>query len=135
MADYKVAKVQEQSVKVPGGLGGNNDVVKDASKPWGAQSNPASNPDFKGEFSAEKDLQTLIAAAKIRRDKVRFNRAVELKERLANIALKDGSGSFTEIKGPNNKGVRTKAVNSFDHRSGATKPNNGTRMDGKKDRW
>jgi hypothetical protein len=137
MSDYKVAKVQERQMPVPGMKNDGADVFMDASKPWGPASNPASNSDFKESFSAEKDLQALITAAKIRRDKARYGKAIELRDRLAAVRVNTdaGGGPLNERKGPNNQGIRTRANNSFDNRAAPNKPTSGVKADGGKGRW
>jgi hypothetical protein len=148
--DYKVPKVQEQMMKVPGKKGGNTDTLMPNPPPKGAARNPGASPDkmFGREFSAEKDLATLIGAAKIRASKARYGAAMSFgKAKMVkdakgsdrapsqNVSVKNAGGSFTEKKGANNAGVRTKSVNSFDNVKGATKPNSGQKMDGGKGRW
>lgn len=153
MADlksYPVPKLQEKVMKVPGAKGGNTDALMKNPPGKGAARNPGASPDpmFGREFSAEKDLQALIHANAVRANKARHGAAINLaKSKMAkeasgkdrpvsmNVKIKNAGGQVGEKKGPNNAGVRTKAVNSFDNVKGATKPNNGTKMDGQKGRW
>src|SRR5262245_61545582 len=104
MAGYSVPKVQEQKPRVPGKLGGNSDVMMKSPPPKGAQRNPASSPDdmFSREFSAEADLQTLLKANAIRANKARYGAAVQLKDRLVSMNIKNRGGEPINERGPDN---------------------------------
>jgi hypothetical protein len=153
--DYKVPKVNESVSARPmnpaKSKGGAVDALMKNPPPKGAATNPGASPDphFGREFSAEKDFQTLMAASKIRANAARYGAAVKAgksklakeasgRERKAAIStdkIVASGGPVGERKGPNNQGVRTKAVNKFDNVKGAGKPNSGTKMDGQKGRW
>jgi hypothetical protein len=136
---YTPKKVSEQRMKAQAGKGDGADVFMDSPRPVGAQRNSAASPDemFSHEFSAEKDLATLISAAKIRSDKARYGKAVALRDRMAQVRVNKDRGAepIGERKGPNNQGVRTRANNTYDNRAAASKPTTGTKMDGQKGRW
>jgi hypothetical protein len=135
---YSVPKVQEQKPKVPGKMGGNADVMMPSPPPVGAQKNPGASPDpmFGREFNAEADLATLLRANAIRANKSRYGAAIALKDRTVAMGLKNRGGEpIGERKGKDNAGIRTRQNNTFDHRAAASKPTNGTKMDGQKSRW
>src|SRR6516165_1079793 len=100
---YTPKKISEQRMKAPAGKGDNTDVFMDSPRPTGAQKNSAASPDgmFGREFSAEKDLATLISASKIRRDKARYGKALELRDRMAAVRVnKDRGGEPINERGP-----------------------------------
>jgi hypothetical protein len=139
---YTPQKLSEQRMKAQPGKGDGSDINMDASKPWGAQKNSGASPDsmFSREFSAESDLATLIRAAKIRADKARFGRAVALRDRMAAVRVNKDAGGKVTVKGPDNhvtarSGSPARSNNKFDNVPNASKPNNGTKMDGQKGRW
>src|SRR6516165_10274706 len=136
---YSVPKVAEQQMKVPGKQGGNSDVIQKNPPPVGAQRNPASSPDdhFSREFSAEKDLQTLLSAAKIRANKARYGQAIALKDRMVAMNLKNRGGEPLNERGPEGHvtsrgGSPRRASNRYDNVPNASKPTTGTKMDGQK---
>jgi hypothetical protein len=138
-----VPKVQEQKMKAQAGQNDGSDVFMDASKPVGAAKNSASSPDqmFSREFSAEHDLATLISAAKIRRDKARYGKALELRDRMAAVRVnKDRGGEPINERGPDGHrtargGSPARSSNKFDNVPNASKPLSGSKMDGQKGRW
>jgi hypothetical protein len=142
-SNYTPKKVSEQRMKAQAGKGDGSDVFMDSPQPTGAAKNPAASPDgmFGREFSAEKDLATLISAAKIRRDKARFGKALELRDRMAAVRVnKDRGAEPLNERGPDNhttarSGSPARRGNSYDNVKNASKPNNGTKMDGQRGRW
>jgi hypothetical protein len=128
MNSFKVAKKREQVM--PAGRSGDpkgprketNDMSMPAPGPQGHPKMPAAvknDPMFANEFSAERDLQTLIQAARIKGDKARMASAMH---------------KYSELKGKDNAGVRT-GNNTFDNRARPSKPNAGQKMDGQRGRW
>jgi hypothetical protein len=135
MADYPVKKISHQQMPTPGPQGGNTDIRMKNPARVGPAHNPASNPDLQESFDSEKDFGTIARArsaiAAIKSNPARYKAAME-----AGVRLQNAGGKVNEIKGANNKGVRTHANNEFDRRaSGMAKPLNGQRDDGGRGRW
>jgi hypothetical protein len=131
-SSFKVPKQQEQKMRAgsardprgPDREAKASNISMPTPAAQGGTSMPASvtnDAHFKESFSADGDLRTLIAAARIRGDKARFQNAM---------------ARFTELKGRNNQGVRTHRNNANDHRSMTRIGTDGaSQMDGTKGRW
>ena len=143
MADYTPKKVSEQRVKVPAGKNDGTDVFMESPRPVGAGRNSASSPDkmFAREFSAADDLNTMIQAGRIRRDKARYGRVLALKERMSSIKInKDRGDEPINERGPTDRGTGrggspVRANNPYDNVPNAGRGTTGTKMDGQKGRW
>jgi hypothetical protein len=136
MADYGVKKVSHQQMKTPGAQGGANDIKMKNPARVGAQRNPAASPDamFGREFNAEKDFGTLYQAKQILANKGRHQAAMNFGMKLRK------AGAEVNVRGPTDKGTArggspARGNNAYDGVPNASKPNNGSRMDGGKGRW